>query len=465
MFTPRRALPLVFLLALPVFGSVLAASGDPYPNWGLFGSGRQITAFDLGGNLNDFATDSVLGEDGSVYFAGTVTDAQGFTRIGVAKLNPDGVLDPTFSGDGINTSLLTKVRATGMALTPTRIYVTGFTTENLQDFNMVVCQFVRSNGTNVFFPNNGNSSCVSPDSLPGTRDIARDILVQPDGKFVIAGTMSAAAEEEFAAFARFEADGQRDTSFGTMAGTNLALVRTEAMYGRHDINALTRASNGDFLAVGSTEFAVPTKKYGLFIHMDSNGKNPKESSYSLANFEDVEVRDVTAVDGLAAAAVLVGRATAFPSGKSSGFLRKVGYTNTFHFFDDFGEIGSGSNVTLAGDTGLDFTDMAIQPDGSILALGLRSPVNEAADLLVRRFDDNGKIDATFGNNGNVIIDMGFPGDHGAAAINVAGDGIYVTGWAAKNANNTNMDYIAAKFVSGDAGPDLFLNGFKDSFED
>src|SRR5690242_4296634 len=68
--------------------------------WGLFDSGKSIVPFDLGGDLLDNATGSAMGADGSLFLAGSVTDANGVRRIGVAKLGPDGTLDTSFGDDG-----------------------------------------------------------------------------------------------------------------------------------------------------------------------------------------------------------------------------------------------------------------------------------------------------------------------------------------------------------------------------
>lgn len=462
-------LALATLLGLAAAGSASAEPGDKYPAWGFFGGGQQFVPFDLGGNLDDFATDSVVGEDGSLYIAGTVRDAQGLRRIGIAKLDPDGVLDNTFSGDGKHTSFLTNVTATAIALTETKIYVAGFTTNNAPDFNMVVCRFLRSNGFNNNFPDNGNSNCVSPDSFDGTQDIARDIVVLPDGKFVIAGTMGINnAADRYAAFARFNSDGSRDTTFGTIPGSNLRLVRTNGVYVAHDINALARASNGKLIGVGSTTFVGDNGLSALVIRLNEDGTSASEFAFARdgSATRDTVLRDVVAVDdpNNTDDALLVAGLVELTGGKNSGFIAKVaaggGALETFG--EDPGNITA---ITLAGATNLDFTDLAVEPDGSIVTLGLRSPDGAGDDLLVRRFTANGGIDAIFGNNGNVIIDLGFAGEfHGPAAINALGDGLYISGWAARNADTTNLDFIAAKLVSGSL-PDFFANGFKDSFED
>jgi uncharacterized delta-60 repeat protein len=52
-------------------------------------------------------------------------------------------------------------------------------------------------------------------------------------------------------------------------------------------------------------------------------------------------------------------------------------------------------------------DVAIQPDGKIVALGsYRNPIVSADDFLLVRYDSNGTLDTTFGSGGMVITDFG-----------------------------------------------------------
>lgn len=65
------------------------------------GDGRRVVLFDVDGNLEDKAAALALGPDGSVFVLGTATTSSvNSTSLAVAKLDADGVPDPTFDGDG-----------------------------------------------------------------------------------------------------------------------------------------------------------------------------------------------------------------------------------------------------------------------------------------------------------------------------------------------------------------------------
>lgn len=74
----------------------LLPNGALDPDFG--GDGRITVAFDLGGSLEDTALELTLAEDGSIFVSGGVRDS-GYD-FGVVKLQPDGTPDPTFGSGG-----------------------------------------------------------------------------------------------------------------------------------------------------------------------------------------------------------------------------------------------------------------------------------------------------------------------------------------------------------------------------
>lgn len=74
----------------------LLPNGQLDPNFS--GDGRASIAFDIGGNQDDAALELILAPDGSIFLTGAATDA-GYDAA-VVKLLPDGSLDVSFGGDG-----------------------------------------------------------------------------------------------------------------------------------------------------------------------------------------------------------------------------------------------------------------------------------------------------------------------------------------------------------------------------
>jgi uncharacterized delta-60 repeat protein len=426
--------------------------GDAYPGWGLFGGGQNFAAFDLGAGLSDIASDSVVGPDGSLYVAGTVQDANGLSRIGVAKFDPGGILDTSFSTDGMNTSLEANVHATSVALTAdNRLLVAGYKVVNGTDHDFIVCRFSAISGANLNFPAPVNTACVKPVFLPGTRDVANDIAVQDDGKFVIGGTVDTANQAGRAGFARFLANGQPDLDFGTLQGSNMALVRTENIFVRHAIEAIAIAGNGKIVGVGQTLTVGATNTAALVIRLNPDGtpdQLTQQVEYpfyvSPVNNGDNGLRDVALAPDPGSAAgndhIIASGWTDAAGGNRGGLIVKV-RSNGNVLANDFG-ISDGHTVAPINGMDISFESIARQPGGSFVVAGNR-PGTDGLDIAVQRFTRHGTPDLQFGNGGGVFVDFGFPEQLDLlGSVRVLGDAIYVAGYSYRGASN--YDFTVAK---------------------
>ncbi|MEO5626301.1 MAG: hypothetical protein ABIQ70_09880 [Dokdonella sp.] len=456
----KRAVTLGLAMALPTLAQ--AADGGFYPGWGLFGSGKSIVAFDLGGAFTDIAADTVVGPDGAMYIVGTVIGSDGKNHFGVAKLDANGIADASFSGDGKNVSLEADVTATSVALTSdNRLLVAGYKVVNGTDYDFIVCRFSAISGANLNFPAPTNTSCVTTVFLPGTQDIARDIAIQPDGKFVLAGTTGInSPTDRYAAFARFDANGQPDTGFGNIQGSNISIIRNNGIFTSHDIRAVGIASNGKIVAVGTTTVVGSSDIGALVVRLNADGTQSdigpsKEYTFERdnSNSRDTALQGMVLVDSPDSLEddVVASGYVELTGGVNSGMIVKIKSNGVLA-----GAFGSSSGFTsVTPNSGnLDFTHIARQSDGAFVVLGVR-PASDALDLDVRRFSATGLVDTSFGTNGDVTFDMGLGGqlDLAAGIVTNAG-GIYIAGYSYVTASN--YDFVAAK-LSVDR---IFVDGFE-----
>ena len=443
---------LLFIALATAAMSAQAADGDLATGWGLFGSGRSVIAFDAGPSQTDQGADSVAGPDGSLYLAAPVIDEDGKQRIGVSKLNPSGVLDLSFSTDGKNLSLKTDVVATGIALNiaDNSILVSGYSTANGADTDMVVCRFFLSNGSNRNFPAPVSDPCVTVDDFPGSQDYARDIVVQPDGKFVVAGTMAPGAPTaRYAAFARFNADGSRDTGFGTLQGSNVTQIRRENSFISHDIRAVAVASNGKIVGVGSTTVAGSSDLSALVVRLNTNGTQDSLSPFQEYAFStdgsanlDTVLRDVVLVDTADAEDdAYVAGYVELSASRKGGVLAKLLRSNVLN--NDFGAADQGYVTNSVANANLEFVKLMRRPGGGgFFTLGVRND-QDAGDFDVRCYSDDGRLSNAFGTAGVKTIDFLLPGAIDLpVAIGFGGGGILLGGYSYISA--TNYDVVAAK---------------------
>jgi uncharacterized delta-60 repeat protein len=93
-------------------------------------------------------------------------------------------------------------------------------------------------------------------------------------------------------------------------------------------------------------------------------------------------------------------------------------------------------------------DVAVQPDGKIVAVGMRFRGDDAQDdelFAVARYLPDGRLDRSFSRDGLASVDFGF-GDADAAAVALQPNGkVLVAGTGARNVYRTGEDFAVARF--------------------
>lgn len=300
--------------------------------------GLVLTDFD---GLADYANDIALQADGKVVVVGRVT-LEGFDHddevFGVARYHADGQLDDSFSDDGKQ---------------KTYIETVGFN--------------YGSQGANA-------------------------VVIQQDGKIVVAGARGLDAGF---AFARYGTDGTLDTDFG-VEGTK------EVEFGGYGAaKDLVLYSSGAIVAVGDMTPDTDNTNYRLaFVGLDAAGD--RNLAFDDDGRQSIDIDDGEGLETLLAVEL-----------QSDGKIVAVGYSSEGRIvltrLTNDGQLDS----TFALDGTLDWyngfgRDMAIQPDGKILVL---------YDSGIMRFLPDGSLD----RHGRTITDFGNGSDRAWAAT-VQADG-------------------------------------------
>jgi uncharacterized delta-60 repeat protein len=220
---------------------------DGSPDMSFDGDGTALA--DFGGE--DTAYGAALQPDGKIVVAGS-TLAQGNARMAVARFNTDGSLDASFApgdpdGDGrqiIEDAANYEFRANALAVQPDgRIVLAGFSHSGLpKDDNFVIKRLTPK----------GAVEDTTFDVDFGGSEMGNAVALQPDGKIVVAGGVTGAADAGMAV-ARFDSDGAPDMTFG---GTG------KRVFGTADAaQAVLVQPDGNLVLVGSTiEFVVSRLK-------------------------------------------------------------------------------------------------------------------------------------------------------------------------------------------------------------
>ena len=326
---------------------------------------------------------------------------------------PTGSLDVGFGSSGRVTST-TLGLALGMAIqSDGRIVVT--TTEGK------VARFNVDGSPDQSFGTNARTDFAFPSA---SSSVPQDVVVQPDGKIVVAGAAHFNARDDFIV-ARYTATGSLDQSFGTngMVLVDFASASARAwgvaLQADGSIVVAGQAAFQKNVATFDNDFAVArlTTTGALDASFGTSGK----ATVNIGGLSDWAYAVKVQTDG---GIVLAGRTA--PDGGSTPDIAVVRLTSTGAPDATFATNGVARFTVGAGDFTEEAFDLAIQPDGRIVLAG-EAQVQGAYNVLVARLTTGGALDATFGANGITTTAFTTQGDQGKALALQADGKIVVAG--------------------------------------
>ncbi len=396
---------------------------------GFGAGGRTIT--DFGGDFHDSAMDAALQPDGKIVVAGTSSRYPEFD-MAVARYNPDGSLDATFDGDGMvkvdyqnsdERGYAVVVQPDGKIVVAGVSYITTW-----GDFALArLC------------PNGALDDGVNCGS-PGVRHRrqSEDRLLRVIGLDFCPGSMHAGkiiaggsgGNKDFAV-ARYNANGSLDTSFSS-DGKQTVSFGTGWDYGQ-DVVVQT---DGKIILAGGGYAGDWNTDFGL-VRFNTNGA--LDTSFSgdgkvLTEFfgNSDRILSVTMQGNrcspLATPCTATARTWPWRATTAAGSLDTA--------FD-----GDGKATTDFGGYYDAADSVAVQSDGKIVVAGHAGDDPGGDEIALARYNANGSLDGAFGGDGKVTTDSG-SGHHLGYGVAAAGGKILVAGWA-NNAGSS--DFALARF--------------------
>ncbi|MCB9430637.1 MAG: hypothetical protein H6668_01520 [Ardenticatenaceae bacterium] len=195
-------------------------------------------------------------DDGKIVVAGTFKAGSSGEFIMVAQYDGDGLLDTSFANEGILLFQhnLINVRGEAMVLQPDgKILVAGFVYSSTTPLKFITVRFTVAGELDSSFgdfidpsqPTLGRSGRAVTSFTTGN-DAVATIALQSDGKIIVAGRVDAANDRRFA-IARYESDGDLDTSFG-----NAGVIIDERTVVSSEVRSITIQPNNYIVAMGHT---------------------------------------------------------------------------------------------------------------------------------------------------------------------------------------------------------------------
>jgi|GEM_PF-2787075 len=248
-------------------------------------------------------------------------------------------------------------------------------------------------------PDFGNNGIVKVD-LGSSSDLIHDIIVQPDGRILMAGETHINNLGDFA-LARLNTDGSLDTTFG-VGGKVITDLGSSYEYA----NALAVQTDGKIIAAGKIVNGDIASANFAMVRYEANGE--VDTDFGINGIAITSVRDEDEAQGviiLPNGKIVLG---GFAAVNATGDYAMVGYLDDGTEDKSFG-IGGKVVTDLKGTGNSDYeTCMLLDQDGKIVLAGTANYNSFSGNTGpgVVRYDSQGKLDPDFGIGGIDIVYLG-----------------------------------------------------------
>jgi uncharacterized delta-60 repeat protein len=299
-------------------------------------------------------------------------------------------------------------------------------------YNVTTTRYLSNGNLDLAFGING----MVTTSISGNDDSGRSLLLQPDGKIIVAGETSLNPPNSLFLI-RYNTDGTLDNSFGSGG-----IVTTTI-----GINDPSSPSSGKIALQGDGKIVLncnykPTNSTYASALIRYNANGTLDNSFGTAGISSRTLATSGEVKLQPDGKILV---TATPTTSSNGTIMR--FSGNGNVDNTFGTAGMAVSTAS-----LKTESILLQPDNKMVLAGWFG-VTGTGSLALVRFNDDGTIDNTFGNGGFTILDIKSGYDI-PKAIKMQADGKIVI--AGTTSSGSTGYILLARFDSG-----LASNGIKE----
>jgi uncharacterized delta-60 repeat protein len=439
---------IIVMLTTAVVSQAQTTAGNLDPTFGTGGTVRT----DFAGNI-DQANAIAIQPNGQIVAAGSsFSNSKTVEDFIVARYNANGSLDKRFGKNGkVTTDFFRNVDSiSAIAIQPDgMIIVAGFAQLPGNGGNPRVFALARYRSDGSPDTSFGNGGALTT-SFGGNFAAASAVMLQPDGKIVVAGTVDfnpdlPGSGLDFA-LARYNASGTLDGSFGK--GGKVVFD----FFGSFDqANAAVLQPDGKIIVAGSASYDSFNRDIG-FALTRFNTDGSTDFGFGTGG---KQITDFFGAGAQANGVVLQ------PDGKfvvagtaSDSATRPVATDIALARYNPDGSLDPGFGS--GGETAIPFPDsateqgnaLAISPDGKIIVVGAAfKTFATPPDFAVVRYNSDGTLDTGFGSGGRITTDIA-GGTDVAQAVAIQSDGKIV---AAGRAFRSNFDLTLARY-NNDSAP-------------
>jgi uncharacterized delta-60 repeat protein/uncharacterized repeat protein (TIGR01451 family) len=203
--------------------AVVRYNSDGSLDTSFHGDGKLTTDFDYGYDIGRFVA---IQSDGKIVVAGSSVDPYGNIRFALVRYQSNGSLDTSFGEWGIVTTHMDSRGHSdiSLAIQPDEKIIVVGQTWNEYNYDFAVVRYNSNGSLDTSFDGDGKvfTDFDYSDNFP------KSVVIQPDGKIVVAGYSEHPYHEPNFAVVRYNSDGSLDTSFGEWGGVTTGMGSSPA---------------------------------------------------------------------------------------------------------------------------------------------------------------------------------------------------------------------------------------------
>ena len=427
----------LLLLFLVSVAATNAQSGVLDPTFGTNG----IVTTQVSTTYN-FGMATVVQPDGKIIVVGYAGMPATY-KAAVVRYNTDGSLDNSFGDAGKLTISIgsAKSYATDVALQDDgKIIIGARTYDNASgDFALV-----RVNEDGTFDNSFGTNGIVIAST--GGSDVSSSILIADDGKILLAGD----SDNNFSV-AKFNTNGTLDTSFGTNGWSITIFDDSESFIQQIAFQNDGKIVMGGFAVNSSVgRYQMAAARINANGTLDNSFGTAGKVSFNFGVDQDFATAVAIQSDGK----IVLGGHTYITSNPRLSYDFAAVRLNTDGNLDT--TYGNNGVATAQVVDEANYTNgMIIQADDKVVLAGRTVKLFDY-DFAMVRFDTNGELDTTFGNDGKVSTDVDGREDHGYAIALQPDNKIILTGYSYSSGANDSA-LVVARYNNDPLGVEDYQN--------